>query len=627
MKPAPATPSRPPPSFSGRARSVLSVRVGRWLLTSSLVLSALVGSSAWAATRCADILVSPVSFALTYHAHGYVEHKVRLRNLSGARTHTVRLVCPNRSYGMGEHISRLERTVVLGPLAEVTVTLPQPPLPLQGDTIVRVIVDRVERGRVELSSLRQQHYAANRYGGGRQAVSVLISRRVNTDDLNRALTDKTSVPSGYSPLGNRDWGLTKSEHEPVDWSDSWLAYTCYDGVVLYAEELQRMPPAVRRALWAYAEAGGCLTVLGSLGADAVPATWRTLVTDTLPGVRMFQVGFGQCRVYAQSEVKQLNAAQVSAMKESWFAALRPWGQVMDVAQAHKIFPVVDDIRIPVRGLFLIMLGFSIVIGPVNLLVLARRRKRIWLLWTVPAVSLLAAALVFAYSVLAEGITPTIRMSGITVLDETTRQATTLGLAAYYCPLTPAQGLHFGYETEITPQVTRSGYGAVQGRRSVDWSRDQHLDSGWITARTPAHFLVRKSESRRERLRVFRDDEGALLAVNGLGARISVLWVADTAGRLYVARGIGAGRRAALTRSSMHGLARGRPSVLAEIYKSDDWHKQRGALAEDPAEWMWPGTYVAVLDESPFMELGLDGRAKKRLEAVVLGLMAEPPAGP
>ena len=47
---------------------------------------------------------------------------------------------------------------------------------------------------------------------------------------------------------------------------------------------------------------------------------------------------------------------------------------------------------------------------------------------------------------------------------------------------------------------------------------QHLAHGWVSARVPSHFHVRKTEARRERIQVISDN-GQLKVVNSLGAPI------------------------------------------------------------------------------------------------------------
>ena len=221
---------------------------------------------------------------------------------------------------------------------------------------------------------------------------------------------------------------------------------------------------------------------------------------------------------------------------SWVKTATPWKVQFSVAEANNRFPVVSDFGVPVRGLFLLMLLFAIVIGPVNLIVLSRKKRRIWMLWTVPVISMTTCFAVFLYATFAEGWNRYIRTEGLTILDQRSNRATSIGVTAFYSALTPGDGLHFGYETELTSQT----FAATPIPRTVDWTHDQHLGRGWIAARVPAHFKVRKTEVRRERVTVRRGEGARLNIVNGLGADIDQFWLADTDGTIYFGGSISAG---------------------------------------------------------------------------------------
>src|SRR5262249_38958353 len=132
-----------------------------------------------------------------------------------------------------------------------------------------------------------------------------------------------------------------------------------------------------------------------------------------------------------------------------------WGQTpfpfrsRQLSDLNRALPPVDDLSVPVGGLFALLVGFVLVIGPANVYVLAYMRRRIWMLWTVPLVSLLTCVGVFGYMVFSEGLQGHSRACGITILDESERRATTLGRATFYCPMTPSDGLRFSAETEVT----------------------------------------------------------------------------------------------------------------------------------------------------------------------------------
>ncbi len=302
------------------------------------------------------------------------------------------------------------------------------------------------------------------------------------------------------------------------------------------------------------------------------------------------------------------------MDRSWKRTRTPWESLDNMIATHHNFPVIKNIEIPLRTIFVLILIFAIAIGPVNFIVLARRNKRTWLFWTVPAFSLLTSVTVFMYSLLSEGITADIRMNALTILDQSTRRAVTLGLQGYYSPLTPRNGLRFDYNTEVTPLVNR-GYSSGSAR-SVDWSRDQHFSSGWIESRIPAYFKIRKSELRRERLDLSVDG-GKLQILNGLGVDIEQLWLADGDGNIHTAENIVAGKKVALTPTKRHVLDE--PSCLRDIYASKSWKNKSKSLTASPEKKLRPGTYIVELKSCPFMENGL-GRGDENFFSVVFGIL-------
>src|SRR5262249_51974873 len=163
--------------------------------------------------------------------------------------------------------------------------------------------------------------------------------------------------------------------------------------VLTGAELRTLPATIQTALWQYAEAGGVLLILG--GGVKLPEGWRRRQSET-PGLIDCAAGFGVSAAIADSNYHKWPRDRWDNLAGEWRMTATPFGHVRSVADANQLFPVVDDIGIPVRGLFILMIVFALTIGPANLLVLGRLKRRLWLLWTVPALSLLTCAAVFGY---------------------------------------------------------------------------------------------------------------------------------------------------------------------------------------------------------------------------------------
>ncbi|MGA2229667.1 MAG: hypothetical protein ABSH22_01965 [Tepidisphaeraceae bacterium] len=409
----------------------------------------------------------------------------------------------------------------------------------------------------------------------------------------------------------------RSEMPTSELSTDWLAYTPFDVVVLGHGDLASLPPEASAALWNYAQAGGNLVVFGS---DGVPQEWRTGPQASLQDGIAYDAGLGHFFVFKSEDPSTLDSYSMQRLRTAVNDELQYWQSLpTDMGGANSALPLVDDLKIPTRGLVFVMLVFIILIGPVNLIVLSRRKRRTWMLWTIPAISLLTTLIVFAYSLFSEGITPTIGIAGLTVLDQGAHHAATIGGEGYYCPLTPSGGLHFDSDTEATPLVNandRSGSG-----REVDWTQAQDYTRGWVSARVPAFFHLRKSQTRRERLQVENKD-GRLQIVNGLGAPIKSLWFADAHMNIYAAQDIPAGQTAALEALNSSPVTEGTGGPQ-RLLRDISFAAHIDGLDQHAAGYLAPNTYLAVLDGNPFLENALGAAAsvkRARVSAVVYGIL-------
>ena len=179
------------------------------------------------------------------------------------------------------------------------------------------------------------------------------------------------------------------------------------------------------------------------------------------------------------------------------------------------------------------------------MLLSQWKRRIWLLWTVPAVSSLTCLAVFGYMVDRRGLEGHARVAGAHVLDEIEQRATTLGRTAFYSPLTPGDGLRFSDDTEVHVRAATTTHAACDDACcTIDWTDEPAPVRGWVTARVPAHFALRKSEPHRERRRRCIARATALVLVNAPGRRHQSLDAGRREGRaLHAARRRGRGEEA------------------------------------------------------------------------------------
>jgi hypothetical protein len=488
-------------------------------------------AAALAAGRYGDILVqiSPAVSSGGESSIGYADYQVTITN-SGSVEHTVELIMPRRTtQGYGNHLRQMTRKVAVLPGSTAVVSLFQPPLRMYGDDVQVIIDGRYQRDSLALMTIR---HAQDIAWAQRGSHCLLVSRQVGFDDVNKGLQSETGSTAVMPGMGGYSSGMgfniALSEFPVSQWSQNWLSYSRYSGILLSGEEWSAAPAGVRRAMMEYVRCGGSLLIIGRFaGGDEVFAFEKTEAF-----FRIADRGLGrpspQIAPWLASG-QQIGLGNRKKLLEGRAGNLQ---SPKSVKEANDWFPVIDNLTIPVRGLFLIVLLFALLIGAANLFILTRKKRQLWLFWTVPLMSLIASLIVFAYASFAEGWRGHSRILSLTILDESETLATTIAISAFYCPLNPREGLHFDYETECVPQIGHNYYHDGGTGRTIDWSRDQHLASGWVTSRVPAHFLLRKSQMRREKIVFSTGSSGPYDALNGFGIPIEALYYADADGAVY-----------------------------------------------------------------------------------------------
>lgn len=585
---------------------------------------------------------------------GYGEYRATVTNHSANQSHRLAVILLFGSYGAGE-VREVRREVEVAAQAKATVSMFVPMLEVA--YAAEVVIDGQRQ--------REQVQIINKLGvldSGNRQFGLLLSPGVHK---NSVVAGK-NFEEGFKNSDGDKIVATQSPELPItEWSGNWLSYARYDGILIAAEELDSAPETVRSALMRYVERGGTMMVIGNWQA---PAQWharqgfipedifvgdvadKTSPPPTPPhtvakpqddnvltisigkrpfpvaatqsgsptDIRVYFIGFGTLTVTGAVDTRQITADQWKWTRQNFMASRPSILEYYTIANLNEMFPVVERFGVPVRGLFVLMLLFVLVIGPINLFWLAKRRRKIWMLWTVPAISLLTCLIVAGFAAFGEGWSATSKTEALTILDETAHRATTIGWTAFYSPITPGEGLHFSYDTELDPLIADDWRNrrVNAANRTIDWTNDQHLDSGWISARVPAFFKLRKSENRRERLNIRREASGSVTVVNGLGAEISELWWADNDGLIQSASGIPAGAQATMKQTELKASAS--PARLREAFH-EDWLKQFEIFAQQPQSVLMPNSYLAVLNGGPFVEEGLRGVKTRKARNLVYGL--------
>ena len=429
---------------------------------------------------------------------------------------------------------------------------------------------------------------------------------------------------------------------PERWPDDWTAYSAFDALVVETGDFAKMPPAARKALRDYADAGGCVAFLGEGGeldeaAAAFPMPTTPLRADA-------PCGFGRVLVFhdllpASNRVdvemaRVAFARQALARTSVWqYRDLDPnkWLQAIPVPNATG--------EKPVAAIIALLAAFFVLGGPVAVFVLARANRRLWIYWLLPAFSAVVSGAILLVVLLREGTAPNVRLQSATLLDQPARRATTLGAIGIYAPVGIRGGLEFAPSQDVTPLAVPAGATVESGAR-------QRYSSAWAPARTASFFQTREVLERHERLLVEEKPDGTVEVVNALGAPIASLRLRASDGILYEAAALAPGERRALARSASPAPPAGDATASPSPSRGGPGASPRpfgpSAFADslflnfsgkDSSDVGWTlrappdlgdlaldkGTYCAILDGSPFLASPLT-RGTPRVSAlsVVLG---------
>lgn len=475
------------------------------------------------------------------------------------------------------------REVVVAPRTAAIVSIPQFVVMDYSPQEAIVEVDG-EQGKVNLSGYASQSYRTSR--------DILVGRTV-TPEIVTAL------------IPNEETGTeVRGTIAPASWSSNWLHYTAFSGMILTTADWRELPRPVQMAILRWVAAGGSLTFVG--GADGLPP----LRPASMNGVVAGHHGFGfVCLIPpAVPQVETIASIHLTWRQVDLENQYMWWGQTPGQNAPVKLL---EENALPVKSLFSLLVVFAVVGGPVNLWVLAKKERRLWIFWTLPILGVVTAAVVIGAVIAGEGWVRIQKSVSLTLLDERIGEAVTLGWTGMYATLPPDREVRFDSATDVRPMFATPD-------ANTDWTDGQRFVSGWIGSRVPSGFALRKAEPRRERLPLRREG-GQLVAVNGLGSELRELWVADGSGKIYHAIAVAAGKEIVLKPTDVALDANVRdPAYL--FNEPSVWPTYFSRVSSQPRVALLPNTYVAVLKKSPFVEAALARPTKSTAEGVVIGIV-------
>lgn len=422
------------------------------------------------------------------------------------------------------------------------------------------------------------------------------------------------------------------------WPGDWRAYSVFAAVFVAERDVPDLPAPAKAALRDYAAAGGCVLFPG---AAEVPAEFADAPLAALAAPGPDSSAFDPVPPLGGAAADGAAAPPLPARRcgLGLFAALpeavaRPGAAealpddlaaflLRHAIRAEDVLESTNELadklaggnpigvalgRPPVGTFLLLLAAFAILAGPVTLFVLARKNRRIHVLWILPAVSAVFSAAILLSLLVREGVRPTLARRVGVLLDQRAGRAVSIASEGLYSPLSigavdlpadaavaPGDGLH----------------GDVQVGRTARYD-------GWVAPRTTGRFDLAAVRATPLRLDVREDPAtGAVEVVNAFGAPVDKLFLLDGSGTLRTAAGLAPGATVAPAPAGETAKSDLAPHLtnLREALAHGDVPLKLDALVrpETPARRF----YVAVLPAAPFTPDPLPGRKAKRDEKTVV----------
>ena len=394
--------------------------------------------------------------------------------------------------------------------------------------------------------------------------------------------------------------------DPSRLPTNWLGYTSLRAVFVGPAEWEQLNEPQKSALLTWTACGGDLMFVDGELNTLFPSSQQPAGPDRAPRAYFFgRIHRPTSELIGASGLAAVLADAARVQDSNWALpanGARDWGLI--VARGFRL-PIPGVQGVPARAYLSILIVFSALVGPLNYWVLWRKRQQVLFVLTAPLISAVFILFLAVYVVAGEGFGVRARAVTFTMLDQVRMQASTRSSVSLYAAgMRPNGGLRFARDVAVF-SLGPDGSGS-QDRQTLDLTDGQRFQAGIIEARSPTNLEIIGFRTARERLSFAREAAGSVSVVNGLGAMITaLLYRVDNT--VYSLTGpLPPGGKA----SMKIGGIEPRNLVPPGLPLSS---RLEYLIEHQPA-----GSYLAVLDRSPFWDPGVSSVSERASFHVVLG---------
>ncbi len=430
---------------------------------------------------------------------------------------------------------------------------------------------------------------------------------------------------------------------PEQLPPKWIDYSCLDLIVVSWDDLKGLSssrPEVAAAIRQWTFSGGVLCVTdvsnkrdGHPGLSRflrVPAKEvRTSILGTEYGVGTYYVFDPTASVF-ETEVRTDDfLSRVTSWPERHEYSGRNYWWNNSYYRDYSAYVIPGVGTVPVNAFRVLITLFVIVIGPVNFYLLRRWRRNVWMFATIPAGALIVTFALVSYATFSDGFAARMRARSLTTIDQRTQATTCWSRQVYYAGIAPTTGFDFDVDTMVIPLNE-----SPRSLKRVFWrGEQQNLRTGYFRSREMTQLLVNRCRKTEWGLSFAKapESDGTLAIENRLGTAIQQLLVCDHDGKMYIAENVASGASFQSTPVQKPILFWHAPwkdneqlrmrlaSELNEVSNAESaLIGQLSKFLAIQGKYLEPGNYVAIVDTSPEMPVGLADAPEESSFHVVRG---------
>ena len=357
-----------------------------------------------------------------------------------------------------------------------------------------------------------------------------VAARLDWDDVENSFSGKSRSGSGGSGFSAR--------FEPANLPTDWLGYSGFDSLVITQAEWGAVSGIARKALLDWVRMGGNLIVLSTTEAG----TLADLGLDESKE----ETGLGKVTLIAgatpnnvKNPVKAFNLETPGGTNLS---------VQLDYSSGWSLQALMGERSFNVGQIVLILIVFAILVGPVNLFVLAKPGKRHRLFFTTPLISIAASLILAGLIVVQDGFGGSGVRNTLTLLDNNNNQAITIQEQLARSGVL----LSRSFETEepllIQPlELNESRWTFVHSdynAPSTNYSRNgNNLSGDYFRSRSEqAHVLKKVSATRENIEQSGTAPDGAPEIISSIATPLEKLAYIDESDKVWLAENVGTGAK-------------------------------------------------------------------------------------